>query len=208
MVEEKKIRAIIWDMGGVILKTYNPEHRVRLADRFGLTRQKLEEMVFMSNTSKMAEVGMITVKEHQQYIKEVLNLKDTEIESFFNEFWAGDRIDEEIIEFIKSIRKKYRVGLLSNAWPNTRTNVSKEHYDFFNIFDVTIFSAEVGLAKPDPKIYNLILNKLGVLAKEAVFIDDFKENIDGAKNVGMSAIHFDSTETVLNQLKDMLGLEQ
>ena len=207
MVEDKKIKAIIWDMGGVILKTYFPEHRVQLADRFGMTRERLEEIVFESDTSKMAEVGMITRKEHQQNIKELLNLKDTEIEDFFNEFWAGDRIDEEIIEFIKSIRTKYLVGLLSNAWPNTRMNVSNEHYDFFDIFDATIFSAEVGFAKPDPKMYNLILSKLGVSAEEALFIDDFKENIEGAKNVGLNTIHFNNTETVLNQLKDMLGLK-
>ena len=69
------------------------------------------------------------------------------------------------------------------------------------MFDVTIFSAEVGLVKPDARIYRLTLEKLGVEPEEAVFVDDFIENVEGAQAVGMKAIHFKSSQQAQQALK-------
>jgi epoxide hydrolase-like predicted phosphatase len=62
-----------------------------------------------------------------------------------------------------------------------------------DVFDVVIFSAEVRLAKPDPRIYQLMLDKLGVQAAEAIFIDDFQENIDAAQALGIHGVHFENS---------------
>jgi HAD superfamily hydrolase (TIGR01509 family) len=59
-----------------------------------------------------------------------------------------------------------------------------------DIFDVTIFSAEVGLAKPDPRIYQLVLDKLGVKAGQAIFVDDFQANVDAANSLGIHGVSF------------------
>jgi putative hydrolase of the HAD superfamily len=67
-----------------------------------------------------------------------------------------------------------------------------------------VISAEVGVAKPDPKIYHIALEQLQVQAKEAVFVDDVLENIEACEQVGMRGIHFKSPETTLKQLKDLL----
>ena len=204
MVGKSNIKAVIWDMGGVILKTVDPNPRIQLAKRFAMDRIELEDVVFSSESSKKAELGLITEEEHLYYIRTQLNIHD-EMENFLFEFWAGDRIDEVLVEFIHSIRSRYKTGLLSNAWSNTRHNINK-HFDILDAFDISLFSAEVEMAKPDPEIYKFILNKLEVLPHEAIFIDDFQENVVGAEMVGIKAIHFDNTESVIRQINTICDL--
>jgi len=204
MHRTKNYKALIWDMGGVILKTFDAEPRIKLAQSYNMTRDELEDLVFGSESSKRAEKGLISEEEHFTYIKNKLNIADDNFEKFLNDYWAGDSIDWKIIEFIKSMRNKIKIGLLSNAWSNTRINVSK-HYDFLDNFDVSIFSAEVKLAKPDPKIYDLVLQKLDILPEEAIFIDDFIENIYGAKNFGITGIHFVDTDKTISMIKELMS---
>jgi epoxide hydrolase-like predicted phosphatase len=68
-----------------------------------------------------------------------------------------------------------------------------------------IISAEVGLAKPDPRIYQLALEKLGVQAGDSIFLDDFKENVEAARAVGMLAIHFVDPQTAIAELNALLA---
>ncbi len=69
-----------------------------------------------------------------------------------------------------------------------------------------MISAEEGVLKPDPRIYHLALNRLGVAPSETIFIDDFKENVVGALDIGMQAIHFRTTEQVTSELRALLDL--
>jgi HAD superfamily hydrolase (TIGR01509 family) len=75
-------------------------------------------------------------------------------------------------------------------------------------FDYIIISAEVGVAKPDPKIFQIALEQAGAKPKEAVFVDDFYVNIEGCEKVGMKGIHFKDTESTLQQLKQLLSAGQ
>jgi epoxide hydrolase-like predicted phosphatase len=70
-------------------------------------------------------------------------------------------------------------------------------------FDETIFSWEVRLRKPDPRIYRLVLDRLGVQPQEAVFVDDFMKNIEGAKEVGMHTVWFKGREDAVRQLRGL-----
>jgi epoxide hydrolase-like predicted phosphatase len=73
------------------------------------------------------------------------------------------------------------------------------------MFDETVFSAEVGMAKPDARIYQLILNRLGVEPQEAVFVDDFIENVEGARHLGLHAIHFKNSPQALAALQEFFS---
>jgi putative hydrolase of the HAD superfamily len=68
-----------------------------------------------------------------------------------------------------------------------------------------IISAEVGLGKPDPRIYHLAVEQLGVKAEQAVFLDDMQRNIVGAKQVGMLGIHFRNPQQVRFELEQLLN---
>jgi len=118
------------------------------------------------------------------------------------EFFAGDAIDTGLLDTIRSLRPQYKVGLISNAWSGLRVYISRN--GFADIFDHMVISAEVGMMKPDPQIYYHALEQFGVIPQEAVFLDDFEENITGAQAIGMNAIHFTDPRQAIQQLKSML----
>jgi HAD superfamily hydrolase (TIGR01549 family) len=92
---------------------------------------------------------------------------------------------------------------LSNAWSGAREIVG-QRFHLLDLFDFSVFSAEIGIAKPDPDIYLKVLEKIGVTAAEAVFIDDFEHNIDAAIKLGINGIHFKNRDQVLRELRLVL----
>jgi putative hydrolase of the HAD superfamily len=125
-----------------------------------------------------------------------------------SEFWGGDRLDHELVEYVRGLRPQFKTALLSNAWDDLRIALEGQ-WSILNAFDEVIISAEVGLAKPDPRVFHLALERLGVKPTEAVFVDDFLHNVEGARAVGMKAIHFRNSEqaradlgALLNQHRD------
>jgi epoxide hydrolase-like predicted phosphatase len=126
----------------------------------------------------------------------------SEYERIRDEFFGGDVIDHEILDFLRSIKPKFKVALISNAWSGLRNYIVREKFD--DVFDHMIISAEVGVAKPDAKIYHIALEQLQVQPEEAVFVDDFIENIEACEEIGMGAIHFKHPTTAIQQLKELL----
>jgi HAD superfamily hydrolase (TIGR01509 family) len=118
------------------------------------------------------------------------------------EFFGGDVVDYNLVSFIRSLRPQYKVGAISNAWSGLRGYMERDKFD--DAFDAIICSADVGAAKPDPKIYQIALDQLHVKANEAVFVDDILENIEACQRLGMKGIHFREAEAVIRQLKTIL----
>ncbi len=197
------IRAVIWDMGGVLLRTENYASRERLAQRLGLSRSELEQLVFWGESGNRAQLGAITIDQHWENLRQEFNLSHQAMLDFKEDFWGGDCVDMVLIEYIRSLRSSCKTGLLSNAFSNLRQVIS-EVWKFNDAFDEMIISAEVGLLKPDRRIYYLALDRLGVSPDEAVFVDDFLSNIEGARRVNMQAIHFKSPQQVLAELEELL----
>lgn len=200
---KNQIKAVIFDMGGVLLKTVDSGPRKAMAARFGVTREELEKFVFHGPTSHQSEVGEVSDIFHWETVLAHFNQPEEDSAKAYTEYFSGDAIDAELMEFILSLKSNWRLGLLSNAWVDARNKLGKL-YDFIEIFDVSIFSAEVKLRKPDEKIYKLILEKLDVQPWESLFIDDFLENIESAKGLGINTIHYKNTEKTIEKIKYML----
>ncbi len=79
-------------------------------------------------------------------------------------------------------------------------------YGVLDHFDSVTISAEEGVMKPDPRIFEIALARAGVLPEEAVFVDDFAANVEGARRVGLRAIHFRSTAQALAELARLTGV--
>ncbi len=203
-MKKSVIQAVIFDMGGVLLRTEDSSPRERLALSLGITRQALEEAVFLSPSSKMAEVGEISEAEHWKIVLNQLGVPEEEQISFREAFWSGDRVDLRLVEWLRSLRPAYKTGLLSNAWDEAR-NAVQTRFGFLDVFDVSLFSAEVKMRKPDERFYRLILERLGVEPEEAVFVDDFPLNIEAASRLGMRAIHFRNPDQALMEVQDLLN---
>ena len=198
------IKAIIWDMGGVLIRTEDRGPRDRLARKYGVTTQALEREVFHGPSGIQATLGEITSDEHWLNVAKKLNLDRNDLKSFISEFWRGDRLDQDLVAYIRDLKGKYRSGLLSNAWSDTRKMLTHQH-PCLDAFHEAVFSAEVGLMKPDAKIYQLILKKLGTAPETSIFVDDFPENIDGANAIGMHGILFTNPAQVISEIDMILN---
>jgi epoxide hydrolase-like predicted phosphatase len=197
------IRAVYFDNGGVIVRTEFQAPRQHLAERLGMEYEDLVRAVFESETAKQASVGLITEEEHWAAVMRRLHLPGSQAQAIRDEFFAGDVTDKDLLAYLRGLRKKCKVGLISNAWSGLRPWIVSRKYE--DAFDAMTISAEVGMAKPDPRIYQFALEQLGVAASESVFLDDFSENVEGARAVGMQAIHFTRPEQALQELKHLLA---
>lgn len=196
------IRAVYLDLGGVILRTEYQAPRERLAERLNMTYEDLNKVVFASESSEQASIGAITTDEHWAAVTHRLRRPLSETKTIRQEFFAGDIIDRELLAFIRTLRPRYKVGLISNAWPDLRDYIVESKFD--DVFDVLTISAEVGVMKPDPKIYRTALEGLGVRTEEAVFVDDMPVNVEGARALGMHGILFENRGQTIKELKSLL----
>jgi epoxide hydrolase-like predicted phosphatase len=196
------IKVVFFDLGGVIVRTEFQAPRQQLADRLGMDYEDLSRIVFDSDSGLKASMGEITSADHWASIVQRLKRPASEISLIREEFFAGDIVDRTLVDYIRSLRGKYKTGLISNAWSDLRDFVVREKFD--DAFDKMIISAEVGAVKPEAKIYQFALEQFGVKPKEAVFVDDFYINIEGCEKVGIKGIHFKDAESTLQQLKALL----
>ncbi|MEL7591929.1 MAG: HAD family phosphatase [Anaerolineaceae bacterium] len=199
-----KIKAVIWDMGGVLLREEDAEPRLKLAEKHNIDLEKLYQLVFNSRSAKLAGVGAISEEEHWLTVAHEVGLAKDRLSAFRNTFWSGDRVDATLIEFIQSLRPAYKTALLSNAWTGMRKAL-EEYYNCLWAFDAVIISAEVRLAKPDPAIYKLMLDQLQIAPQEAIFVDDLIENIQAACDLGIHGIHFRNTDQAVTEVRALLA---
>ena len=196
------VRAVFFDLGGVIVRTEYQTPRQHLAERFGMDYEDIEKIVFGSPSAARASVGEITEEEHWQNVMKALKQPASEYEKIRDEFFGGDVVDRSIVEFLRSLKPTHHVGLISNAWDGLRAYIQREKFD--DAFHHMTISAEVKVAKPSAKIYHIALEQAGVSPNEAVFVDDMPENIEACERLGMKGIRFTDAESALKQLKAML----
>ncbi len=183
------IKAIIFDFGGVLLRTENLDGRLRWEKKLGLGYRQAEEIVFNSEMGRKAQHGHISYTELWQWVGNHFQLSAKELEQFEADFWAGDVLDETLVGLLRGLRPLYKTGLISNAFNDLRAGL-ENNFHIADLFDSIVISSEEGVMKPKPDLYEIALKQLAVAPQEAVFIDDFRHNIDGAKAVGMVGIHF------------------
>jgi epoxide hydrolase-like predicted phosphatase len=196
------IKAVFFDLGGVIVRTEFQAPRQQLAEKLGMEYDDLSRIVFEGESGVRAALGEITSADHWASVIQRLKRPASELSRIRDEFFAGDIVDRTLVEYIRSLRGKYKTGLISNAWSDLRDFVVREKFD--DVFDKMIISAEVGALKPEPKIFQIALEQIGVSPNEAVFVDDFKANIVGGEKVGIKGIHFKDAESTMKQLKELL----
>jgi putative hydrolase of the HAD superfamily len=185
------LRAVIWDVGGVLVRTEDWSFRDALAQRFGRSRRALEELVWGGEMGIQAQRGEISPAELWAYVGQVLDLDPDEIQAFRSQFFAGDVVDQDLIGWIKSLRPAYQLGIITNAFADVRAFI-ESRLDLGDALDALVISAEVGIMKPDVRIFEIALKQLAVSPAEAVFIDDFEHNVQAARQAGLYAVHFAS----------------
>lgn len=115
----------------------------------------------------------------------------------------GYDVDENVVNTVKSLRGKgYKTAICSNNFP-ARVNGLQEKFGFLNNFDVAVFSYEVGVNKPDKKIFETLVQKSQVEPSSVFFADDNSDNLAGAKEVGITTFLYEGFEKYLEQLESV-----
>ena len=196
------IQAIIFDFGGVMVPFFRPDRFRDLEARLSLQPGDLPAILWNSPDWKLAEVGAIGDEEYWQRITPRLGLHAPEALYGFQQDLFGDvQADPHMIDLVQRLRGRYRLGLLSNA-SDAAPRLLHERYGLDGLFDVEIISALVGLAKPDPAIYRLALERLGTAPEATIFVDDYEPNVAAAAALGIHGIHFAGYEALIPTLRE------
>ena len=199
------IKAIIFDVGGVLIRTRDWTLRHKWEDRLGLAKGETDELVFGQPMGLRAQLGEITSDQLWTWIGQRLKMSDSELSNFQRDFWAKDELDRELIGLIRRLRPNYQTAIISNAMDDLRLMLNEKHL-IASDFDLIVCSAEEGLMKPDPEIYRRTLERIGREPAESIFVDDNEENISAARNLGIHVIRF-TPELDLQYLFAELGVQ-
>lgn len=184
------VGAVIFDIGGVLVSESDWSPLLRWASVLGLSTEELGSRLAAVDVDGRAATGHVTESELREGWSRELGLDAEQTEAFVRDVWdlyCGEP-DEAMIGFVRSLRPAYRTGLLSNAVDGARREESRR-YGFDALTDDLVYSHEVHLAKPDPAVYLLACDRLGVAPEETVFVDDLPENVAAAADLGIHALH-------------------
>jgi len=201
------IRALITDFGGVLVRTVDDTARRALETRLGLAPHTIEDRIFNSEASLRGQRGEVGYDEVWSLAcAELSPDRPMSAGDLRKAFFGGDVLDQDLMALIRSVRPALKTGLISNAWSNARQLFAKT-YPIADAFDVMVISAEEKIMKPDPRIYRIALERLGVDGPESIFVDDVLENVRGAEAVGMHGINFHTTEQTRREIERLLKRE-
>lgn len=197
------VEAIFWDLGGVLVRTQDHEPRRRWEAQLGLEPDGLSQFVFHSELGTRVQRGETTYDELWHWVAEQLDLESGELEQLRQDFWKGDLLDKDLVDYARSLGRRYRTGLISNAGPDLRPRLN-EVWRIANLFDDIVISCEVGLVKPDLEIFRLALKRLQVQPSASIFVDDVETNVYAARVVGMHAIRFQDVDQIRLEMEPLL----
>ena len=180
------IKALIFDTGGVLHADESKIIHAEIMSEFGLAKEKFKyawrRLIPRLNRGEMPEKNF-----WQLFIKLSHSTASIPKESpLLSAFVKHYKIDSNMIETVKSLKKQgYKLAVLSNTCkPHTDYNKKAGLYDEFSVL---VLSNEVGMKKPEPRIYKLALEKLNTRPDESVFIDDMEEYVKAAQELGIKA---------------------
>ena len=196
-------RAVIFDFGGVLVRMEDLSGQRKWEERLGLREGELADAVFSSEVTDRSMIGKATEADVWNHVAASYSLSDEEMDEIRHDFWSGDQLDAELVGFLRDLRPRYKSAILSNAWPGSR-EIFTQTFGLGDVVNEMIISAEEGVAKPDARIYQIALSRLGVQPEDAIFVDDLVENVHGAQAVGMRSIRFESTEQTIAAVREFL----
>ena len=197
------IRAVIFDVGGVLVHDSEPApHHRAWERRMGLARGTLGDAIFDTPIGHRSMIGQATQQEIWQDVAQRYGLSASERDELAATFFEDSVWNVELLEFARSLRPRFKTGVISDAWLETRQAIR----DYVNedVFDVIVYSAEEGVCKPEPEIYKRALARLGVEPHEATFVDDRAHNVEGALRLGIHAFQYTDTAGVCQEIERLI----
>ena len=204
------IRIVMFDLGGVLLSEPDAEIRyTKWEERLGMRVGELSQLLRNSGFVLEADTGKFSEQEMVGRLGTLLGLNDQQVGEFLDDRIGQVKLNVELAAFFRHLRPRYKTAILSNAWPGAReANEGRFRLSEVLQADVMLYSYEEGMAKPDPHIYQLVCERLRVLPKEVVFLDDRERNVEGARRFGICAVQFQHTAQAIADVRAYLGIQK
>ena len=214
------IRAIVFDIGGILEVT--PRHDDPTAD-FPALHARWEAKLHLQpgeldrrirdldvKLQAMGKDGGLGTCTEEEWLAELhsatVGMTQEQFDAYIHDFWDVycGQPNEELIAYFRSLRPRYQTALLSNSFVGARRE-ERQRYHFAEMTDLIIYSHEVGLAKPDPRIFQLTCQRLDVQPAEMVFLDDSPTHVAAARDLGIHAILFRDNAQALADIQAYLN---
>ena len=203
--ENGSASGLLVDFGGVLTTNVFESFRA-FCEAEGLEPDTVKEM-FRSRGEGLSllrqlERGELTVETFEPKFAAVLGIEERS-EGMVERLFSGVGPDERMVEAVRRARGAgVPTGLISNSWG--RTTYDEQLIE--ELFDAAVISGDVGMHKPEPDIFHLGAERIGVPPEQCVFVDDLRENCEGAEAVGMTAILHRGADSTLPELARLLGV--
>jgi len=198
------IRAVVFDIGGVLEITPDLGVTRRWETRLGLAAGELDER--MHDAWRGGSIGTITLDDVHQALRDRLGLDERQLAAFMADLWREylGTPNTELIDYVRRLRPRYRTGILSNSFVGARER-EQHAYGFEDLVDQIVYSHESGMSKPDPRIYALACARLDVRPHETVFVDDAAACVTGGRAAGLHAVCYRDNTQVIAEIEELLS---
>jgi epoxide hydrolase-like predicted phosphatase len=201
------VRAVVFDVGGVLERVEEADAWLSWCrDLLGLSDEEFRSAYARVDPRGSIGVGGLTEVEYWREWSAAFGLTTSQTDEVAAAFWdwyCGEP-DDELLEYAATLRSTHRVAILSNSAPGAREQ-EQARYGFAETFDPIVYSHEVGLAKPDRRIYALTCERLGVRPDQTVFLDDTPACVEGATAYGMHALLHRDTASSIAAIDGLIG---
>lgn len=197
------IEAVVFDIGGVLEVIDDALFPGPWCERHGLAPE-LVAAAFAFPRDPM--VGAMTEEEVRAHLQAALSLTDEQVADLEADQWRWyiGELDRPLCDWFSGVRARgLKAGILSNSGPGAREH--EACWGFEGLVDVLVYSHEVGLKKPDPRVYALTAERLGVAPEAILFLDNWLPAVEAARAAGWQAVHHVDTPTSIAQLEAALG---
>lgn len=197
------IRAVVFDIGGVLEITPDLGLMEKWEQRLHLKPGELNEQ--MGSLWNDGSLGKCTLEDVVRGLREHLGMEQVQIDDFLHDLWTEylGQPNTELIDYFRGLRLHYQTALLSNSFVGAREK-EQERYQFEELVDLIIYSHEVGIAKPDRRIFEMTCERLGVQPAEMIFLDDHERALVAARQLGIHAILFQNTAQAIADIEAVL----
>lgn len=200
------IRAVILDYGGVLVARHpHFPSFIKAAADLGVSAEVLKQSVYGDKNElwDRAKVGAISEEAYWLTIAQRLNLPVDQIKWLRSQVFETVVLHTEFVEYTKTLKNTVRLAILSNAIPSFSD--TWKILGFYAWFDVLINSAVEKVAKPDPAIFELAAERIGVPPQDCVFVDDQAKNTNAAARLGFHTILYETHEQAIQELRPLLN---
>jgi putative hydrolase of the HAD superfamily len=190
----------MFDLGGVIVDFSEQKYVRYMVKRLGLDYKYMLEVI--DRKLPLLETARINQTEYESYCVKMLGLKSRSQLEWSKGFNTVANTDYDVLNLARELHKRYRTALITNISRSRYATACRNKFDK-SVFDRRFTSYGLRIKKPDKRIYEIVLNRMGANPEETVFIDNMRENVDGAESIGIHGIVFKNYKQLIRDLRNI-----